>query len=81
MGYSSGRYNSSLNTPPTQVSFYTLLSRKETHPRMAMIRVRKRIHRNDGDSPRWERQRFQVESRTLDARSPDDVKRRADGVS
>jgi hypothetical protein len=77
MGYSSGRYNSSLNTPPTPSanaslipSFSGSMQVKETHPRMEMTQARILIRRNDGDSLHWERQRFRVGSQTLDARSP-----------
>jgi hypothetical protein len=73
MGYSSGRYNSSLNTPPALSAlfpYFLYLESMKTHPHMEMTRVQIPRRRNDGDSPHLVQPRFRVGSRTLDARSP-----------
>lgn len=77
MGYSSGRYSSSLNTPPSpsvSLSMLILYSVKMTHPRMGMIQAQIQRRQNDGDSLHLVQPRFRVVSRTLNARSPVCVK-------
>jgi hypothetical protein len=79
MGYSSGRYNSSLNTPPTLSASVPLYPKSkwneiQTHPHMEMTRVQIPRRRNDEGSLHLVQPRFRVGSRTLDARSPVCVK-------